>query len=46
MDLLSTVRKQGSRGGVDFKWDDVKGSSHRENYLGQKPQSINQPGSC
>lgn len=34
MDLLQTVRKDGSRGGVDFKWDDVKSSQHRENYLG------------
>jgi len=46
MDLLSTVRKQGSRGGVDFKWDDVKGSSHRENYLGNESQPINQAGPC
>ncbi|QIX02502.1 hypothetical protein AMS68_008019 [Peltaster fructicola] len=34
MDLLQTVRKEGSRGGVDFKWDDVRSSQHRENYLG------------
>ncbi|KEF61104.1 uncharacterized protein A1O9_02669 [Exophiala aquamarina CBS 119918] len=35
MDLLATVRKEGSRGGrADFKWSDVQGSSHRENYLG------------
>lgn len=34
MDLLQSVRKEGSRGGVDFKWEDVKGSNHRENYLG------------
>ncbi|KAK0727345.1 kinase phosphorylation protein-domain-containing protein [Lasiosphaeria miniovina] len=34
MDLLSTVRKQGSRGGVNFSWDDVATSAHRENYLG------------
>ncbi|KAI7312609.1 hypothetical protein KC315_g11943 [Hortaea werneckii] len=34
MDLLQTVRKEGSRGGVNFSWDDVKNSSHRENYLG------------
>ncbi|TPX10908.1 uncharacterized protein E0L32_008114 [Thyridium curvatum] len=34
MDLLSTVRKSGSRGGVNFSWDDVATSSHRENYLG------------
>lgn len=34
MDLLQTVRKEGSRGGVNFSWDDVKGSQHRENYLG------------
>ncbi|USW52952.1 Putative multiple myeloma tumor-associated protein [Septoria linicola] len=34
MDLLQTVRKEGSRGGVDFKWDDVKSATNRENYLG------------
>lgn len=35
MDLLATVRKEGSRGGRgEFKWSDVQGSSHRENYLG------------
>jgi hypothetical protein len=34
MDLLSTVRKTGSRGGVNFSWDDVATSQHRENYLG------------
>lgn len=34
MDLLSSIRKSGSRGGVDFKWEDVSGSVHRENYLG------------
>ncbi|KAM0285158.1 hypothetical protein ACHAQH_001587 [Verticillium albo-atrum] len=34
MDLLSTVRKSGSRGGVNFSWDDVSTSTHRENYLG------------
>ena len=35
MDLVSTVRKEGSRGGRgDFKWSDVQSSSHRENYLG------------
>lgn len=34
MDLLQSVRKEGSRGGVDFKWEDVKSSQHRENYLG------------
>ncbi|RMZ04744.1 hypothetical protein D0860_06256 [Hortaea werneckii] len=34
MDLLQTIRKEGSRGGVNFSWDDVKNSSHRENYLG------------
>ncbi|KAM0713662.1 hypothetical protein Q7P37_010624 [Cladosporium fusiforme] len=34
MDLLQTVRKEGSRGGVDFKWDDVKSDAQRENYLG------------
>ncbi|KAJ9620368.1 hypothetical protein H2204_012278 [Knufia peltigerae] len=35
MDLLATVRKEGSRGGTgDFKWSDVQTSSRRENYLG------------
>ncbi|KAF9891312.1 hypothetical protein FE257_004167 [Aspergillus nanangensis] len=35
MDLVAGVRKEGSRGGrADFKWSDVKESSHRENYLG------------
>ena len=34
MDLLQTVRKEGSRGGVNFSWDEVKTSQHRENYLG------------
>ncbi|KAI1342074.1 kinase phosphorylation protein-domain-containing protein [Xylariaceae sp. FL0016] len=34
MDLVSSIRKSGSRGGVNFNWDDVAGSSHRENYLG------------
>lgn len=35
MDLLATVRKEGSRGGRgEFKWSDVQSSSHRENYLG------------
>ncbi|RKU45915.1 hypothetical protein DL546_001447 [Coniochaeta pulveracea] len=34
MDLLSTIRKSGSRGGVNFNWDDVATSQHRENYLG------------
>ncbi|KAJ3480881.1 hypothetical protein NLG97_g7962 [Lecanicillium saksenae] len=34
MDLLSTIRKTGSRGGVNFSWDDVANSSRRENYLG------------
>lgn len=34
MDLLSTVRKSGSRGGVNFSWDEVANSNHRENYLG------------
>ncbi|KIW97401.1 uncharacterized protein Z519_02793 [Cladophialophora bantiana CBS 173.52] len=35
MDLLATVRKEGSRGGRgEFKWSDVESSSHRENYLG------------
>ncbi|KAK2069428.1 hypothetical protein P8C59_004012 [Phyllachora maydis] len=34
MDLVSTVRKTGSRGGVNFSWDDVTTSARRENYLG------------
>ncbi|KAF4972055.1 hypothetical protein FSARC_1273 [Fusarium sarcochroum] len=34
MDLLSSIRKSGSRGGVNFSWDEVASSSHRENYLG------------
>ncbi|KAK3112650.1 hypothetical protein LTR53_010847 [Teratosphaeriaceae sp. CCFEE 6253] len=34
MDLLQSVRKSGSRGGVDFSWDAIKTSAHRENYLG------------
>lgn len=34
MDLLSTIRKSGSRGGVNFSWDEVANSTHRENYLG------------
>ncbi|KAI9719877.1 MAG: hypothetical protein M1828_006099 [Chrysothrix sp. TS-e1954] len=35
MDLLQTVRKEGSRGGrANFKWEDVKTDQHRENYLG------------
>ncbi|KAL1970281.1 hypothetical protein VTN77DRAFT_5441 [Rasamsonia byssochlamydoides] len=35
MDLVAGVRKEGSRGGRDsFKWEDVKDSAHRENYLG------------
>ncbi|OGM50182.1 hypothetical protein ABOM_001176 [Aspergillus bombycis] len=35
MDLVASIRKEGSRGGRgDFKWSDVKDSSHRENYLG------------
>ncbi|MCJ1439817.1 MAG: hypothetical protein MMC23_000298 [Stictis urceolatum] len=35
MDLVSTVRKEGSRGGRgDFQWSEVQTSQHRENYLG------------
>ncbi|KAG9240063.1 kinase phosphorylation protein-domain-containing protein, partial [Calycina marina] len=34
MDLLSSIRKTGSRGGVNFSWSDVSTSEHRENYLG------------
>lgn len=35
MDLLATVRKEGSRGGrTDFKWSDVQNSTRREHYLG------------
>ncbi|KAK2777571.1 hypothetical protein FQN53_002189, partial [Emmonsiellopsis sp. PD_33] len=35
MDLVASIRKEGSRGGRDsFKWSDVQSSTHRENYLG------------
>ncbi|PHH60496.1 hypothetical protein CDD81_1627 [Ophiocordyceps australis] len=34
MDLLASIRKTGSRGGVEFSWDQVTNSAHRENYLG------------
>ena len=34
MDLLSSIHKSGSRGGVNFSWDEVQTSQHRENYLG------------
>ncbi|KAI0457092.1 hypothetical protein F5B21DRAFT_465624 [Xylaria acuta] len=34
MDLVSGIRKTGSRGGVNFNWEDVTTSAHRENYLG------------
>ncbi|KAK6436070.1 hypothetical protein LTR95_007736, partial [Oleoguttula sp. CCFEE 5521] len=34
MDLLQSVRKSGSRGGVNFSWDAVKTDTQRENYLG------------
>ncbi|KAI1001903.1 hypothetical protein K3495_g6300, partial [Podosphaera aphanis] len=34
MDLLSSIHKEGSRGGVNFSWSDVTTSQHRENYLG------------
>ncbi|KFY33552.1 hypothetical protein V494_07513 [Pseudogymnoascus sp. VKM F-4513 (FW-928)] len=34
MDLVSSIRKEGSRGGVEFKWSDVESSTRRENYLG------------
>ncbi|ETS80801.1 hypothetical protein PFICI_08330 [Pestalotiopsis fici W106-1] len=34
MDLVSSIRKSGSRGGVNFSWDEVANSAHRENYLG------------
>ncbi|CAK7265257.1 hypothetical protein SEPCBS119000_001411 [Sporothrix epigloea] len=34
MDLVATVRKTGSRGGVNFNWEDVATSSRREHYLG------------
>ncbi|KAI1214815.1 uncharacterized protein F4807DRAFT_404651 [Annulohypoxylon truncatum] len=34
MDLVSSIRKTGSRGGVNFNWEDVANSNHRENYLG------------
>ncbi|KAL1896547.1 hypothetical protein Sste5346_004581 [Sporothrix stenoceras] len=34
MDLVATVHKQGSRGGVNFSWDEVANSNRREHYLG------------
>ncbi|KYK61553.1 kinase phosphorylation protein [Drechmeria coniospora] len=34
MDLLAGIRKTGSRGGVNFSWDEIATSTHRENYLG------------
>ncbi|KAI1420134.1 kinase phosphorylation protein-domain-containing protein [Xylaria sp. FL1777] len=34
MDLVAGIRKTGSRGGVNFDWEDVATSAHRENYLG------------
>ena len=35
MDLLATVRKEGSRGGSgNFQWSDVQTSTRRETYLG------------
>ncbi|KAI0491081.1 hypothetical protein F4859DRAFT_33095 [Xylaria cf. heliscus] len=34
MDLVASIRKTGSRGGVNFNWEDVTSSAHRENYLG------------
>ncbi|KAI1297477.1 hypothetical protein F5Y03DRAFT_369329 [Xylaria venustula] len=34
MDLVAGIRKTGSRGGVNFDWQDVTTSAHRENYLG------------
>lgn len=35
MDLVQSIRKEGSRGGrANFSWEDVKGDEHRENYLG------------
>ena len=35
MDLVAGIRKEGSRGGRgEFKWEDVRDSQHRENYLG------------
>ncbi|KAF2097056.1 hypothetical protein NA57DRAFT_57663 [Rhizodiscina lignyota] len=35
MDLVHSIRKEGSRGGRgEFKWDDVKLDKDRENYLG------------
>ena len=35
MDLVQTIRKEGSRGGRgEFKWSDVQTSSHRDHYLG------------
>lgn len=34
MDLLQSVRKEGSRGGVSFSWSDVQSAPNRESYLG------------
>ncbi|KAK8110947.1 kinase phosphorylation protein [Apiospora kogelbergensis] len=39
MDLVSSIRKSGSRGGVNFSWDEVASSSHRENYLWAQSES-------
>lgn len=44
MDLVAGVRKEGSRGGRgEFKWDDVRDSQHRENYLGHSLMARTSP---
>lgn len=44
MDLVAGVRKEGSRGGRgEFKWEDVRDSQHRENYLGHSLMARKSP---
>lgn len=44
MDLVAGVRKEGSRGGRgEFKWEDVRDSQHRENYLGHSLMARTSP---
>ena len=46
MDLVAGVRKEGSRGGRgEFKWEDVRDSQHRENYLGHSLMARMSPAS-
>ena len=46
MDLVAGVRKEGSRGGRgEFKWEDVRDSQHRENYLGHSLMARTSPSS-